>query len=78
MNLKILSVEQARTVNVAWIEINTPVGNFIIQDGYTPTIFMLAQGKPLILCLADNSQETIDIKNGILEIDRIQATLLLY
>lgn len=78
MQVKILSPDSQRTVDASWIEINTDVGNFVIQEGYRPTIFVLAQKQPCIIGFDNGSQETLDVQHGILEINRTKAMLLLY
>jgi F0F1-type ATP synthase epsilon subunit len=38
MNLTIISPTHTHTYTVQWCEIETPVGNFVIQKGHAPTI----------------------------------------
>jgi F0F1-type ATP synthase epsilon subunit len=65
-----------RMVNVAWLEVNTPVGNFVIQRGHAPTIMALEPGKPVVYCLKNGKQESLIINRGVVEITRDSATLL--
>lgn len=76
MKLEIISPEQTESFNVAWIEINTPTGNFVIQQGHAPTILILSPEKLLNFCLDSGKKESRMIKRGIIEIGRDKATLL--
>ena len=60
-----------------WIELNTPVGNFVIQPGHVPMIVTLAPDKEVIFCLKSGKQESFLVKQGVIDITRDSATLLL-
>jgi F0F1-type ATP synthase epsilon subunit len=77
MNLIIVSPQEKRTIPVSWIEINTAIGNFVIQTGHIPTILLISSHQPITFCLANGKQETLTPSGGILEIQRNKATLLL-
>ncbi len=77
MELHIISPQQTQTFSIAWLEVNTPAGNFIIQDGYAPTVLLLAPNKPLIFRLKSGKQETILPRQGVVEVARDSATVLM-
>ncbi len=79
MELIIVSPFEKKTIQISWIEVNTPVGNFVLQRGHAPMIVSLSAGKDIIICLANGKHETITAqRGGLLEINRIEARLLLH
>ncbi len=77
MKLHIISPLSNRTETIAWIEVNTPVGNFIIQKGHAPTLLSLAPDKEVVFRLDSGKKETLMIKRGFANITRSSVTLLL-
>jgi len=77
MELKITGPEGTQTHEILWVEINTRVGNFIVQPGHTPMIVSLAPDKEVIFCLKNGKQESFTPTSGIAEITRDSAILLL-
>lgn len=78
MILTIVSLKGKTEQHVAWIEINTPDGNFVIQPRHTPTIFILEPHKEFVYCLATGKLETITLEeSALLSITRTSALLLL-
>jgi F0F1-type ATP synthase epsilon subunit len=63
---------------VAWLEVNTPIGNFVIQPGHAPTILTVSSDQPFTMCLHNGKQETFTLSgNGILKVTRREALLLI-
>ena len=62
---------------IDWLEVETDQGNFVICPGHAPMILLLAANKEVIFSLTGGKQEQRVIKGGILEIDRLQATLFI-
>ena len=78
IKLVIISPTSKEEYEVAWIEANTPKGNFVIQPEHIPTTLMLSPNKELIYCFQTGKHETITPENGgILHITRTESTLLL-
>ena len=77
MNFYIISPFEKKTHSVAWLEINTPLGNYVIQPGHVPMILTLSANKELIYCLTSGKQESFIVKQGLIEITRTTATVLL-
>lgn len=77
MKLEIVSSTDHDTYQVAWLELNTPVGNFIIQMGHAPTILSLTPEKLITFRLKSGKQQTIKVQHGIAQISRESTTILL-
>jgi F0F1-type ATP synthase epsilon subunit len=65
------------TAEIAWLELNTPTGNYVIQPGHAPMILALSPRKQLIYALKSGKEEVIMVERGIAEITRTNITLLL-
>lgn len=78
MKLRIVNPTKSTELEIVWLEINTPEGNFIIQNGYIPTTFLLSPNKELHYCFKTGKQESIStLKGGILEITKKEIVALL-
>ena len=77
MELRIVSAEKSQIFSIAWVEANTPVGNFVIQDGHAPMVLALSPGKQLVFQLKSGKKESLTVENGMLEVHRTSATVLL-
>ena len=77
MKLYIITPFSKKTLEIAWLELNTPAGSFVIQPGHAPTILTLAPQKEVRLCLKSGKQESFVAKQGIADITRTTATILL-
>lgn len=76
MKLNIVSPFTKKKLEIAWLEINTPVGNFVIQPGHAPMIVTLSPFKEITICLTNGKQENYFIKQGIVDITRTTITIL--
>lgn len=63
--------------SVAWLEINTPTGNYVVQKGHAPTILVLSPLKPLTFRLKTGKKETLIVKHGVVKIDRTSSTVVI-
>ena len=77
MNVRILRPYETQEIKVAWLEVNTSVGNFVLQRGHAPMILVLSENKPLSYCLQSGKQERHIIPSGILKIDREHVIIVL-
>jgi F0F1-type ATP synthase epsilon subunit len=77
MKLFMVSVSDKKSFDIAWLEVNTAEGNFVMQRGHAPMILVLSPNKPLVYCLQNGTQESTTIAGGILHITRDQATVVL-
>jgi F0F1-type ATP synthase epsilon subunit len=78
MELSIITPTYKKLYAIAWIELETTAGNFVIQPGHAPTILLLTPNNNALFCLSNGKQESVMIKEGgIAHIERNSATLLL-
>ena len=76
MKLTILHPYESKEYAIAWLEVNTSAGNFVLQRGHAPMILVLAEHQPITFCLQSGKQERITVQGGILKIDRDEATIV--
>ncbi len=77
MKLTIISPYEKKVYAISWIELNTPVGNFVIQPGHVPTVLTLSPGEKITFGLANGKRESCTVHQGIAHITRDSATILL-
>ena len=77
MDLHIISPDYELTKKIAWIELNTPRGNYIIQQGHIPFIIPLSPQEPLTFQLESGKQQTIDVLDGIVEVTRTKVIVII-
>jgi F0F1-type ATP synthase epsilon subunit len=77
MQLTILNPQQRQSIEISWIEVETAIGNFVIQKYHVPTILTVLPHQPVTYQLTNGKQETFISPGGILQINRESATLLL-
>lgn len=76
MKLVINTPTQEITHQIAWLEINTLTGNYVIQKGHVPTIMMLAPDQPLAYRLLTGKEEAMLVQHGFVTIDRESARIV--
>lgn len=77
MKLTIIKPDHVVEHQILWLEVITDQGSFIIQPEHAPTVFVLAHGHPLTFCLKDNTQESIIVMQGVVEVSRTNVLVLL-
>ncbi|MGB8367096.1 MAG: hypothetical protein WCD44_01945 [Candidatus Babeliales bacterium] len=77
MELRIITPQHTQKYIVIWIDLHTPEGNLVIQPNHAPIILLLSPGKEVTFCLKNGKQESVMVKQGIIEIMRTHATLLI-
>lgn len=78
MNLQIISPLRILNYDVAWLEVNTNVGNFIIQKGHVPTLLVLSPNEEIIFRLKNGKEESIMVTSGIVEVTREKSTVIIH
>ena len=78
MKLHIISSFEKKEFTISWLELNTPVGNFVIQPGHVPTVLTLSKNKPIVFELENGKKRVIKVSGGIAEITRTDATILVH
>ena len=78
IELTLLSLNKKKEVTVAWIELNTPDGNFVVQPGYTPAVFLVSAGAEFIYKLKNGKEEVIvPAEQSLFKIEHSKALLFL-
>lgn len=77
MELTIITPTSAQKISIAWLEINTPVGNFVIQPGHAPMVVTLSPKEKVMYGLENGKRESIMVNLGTAHITRTAVTLLL-
>lgn len=77
MQLLVISPYDQHEYMIVWLDIQTPQGNFVILPGYAPAIFTLLPNNPYIFCLENGVQKSVLIRNGILEVQRDKAKIIM-
>lgn len=76
MNLTIVSPLEKITHKIAWLEVETDIGNFVIQNGHVPTVLILKKDQDVTFCLTNGKQNTIKVHTGVVHVTRDSATII--
>lgn len=77
MKLTLIKPYDKQELLIQWLEVNTDVGNFVLQKGHAPMILVLKENQPITYALANGNQTSEKIAGGILKIDRQRVIILL-
>lgn len=77
MKLQIITTQRTIEHEIEWAELNTPVGNMIIQHGHNSMIIELASGHEFIYQKEGGFKDSIMIIQGIAHITRNEIKILL-
>lgn len=80
MNLKLISPvpNLNKTISgVSWLEVDTPIGNFVILQEHAPTILILKENSFARYGLQTGKQAQIQIAQGLLYVKKDSLTILL-
>jgi F0F1-type ATP synthase epsilon subunit len=77
MKLKIITTQKTVEYDVDWVELNTPVGNMIIQQGHAPMIIQLSSGYEFSYHISDGTTESIMIVQAVAHITRFEVQVLI-
>lgn len=78
MQLHVIGIDQKEEFKVLWVELQTRVGNFIIQPEHAPMIVELQPESQIRFCLENSKQKTIDIASGFAHVTRELVTILIH
>ncbi len=76
MMLSIVTPLHTLDYEVAWLEVNTNVGNFVIQKGHAPTILVLQPQQEIIFRLKNGKEESLMAQSGVVEVTREKSTVI--
>lgn len=77
MELVIISPYYRQQQIVAWLDVVTPYGNFVIQKGHAPMVVDLLFDHSFSFALENGVQKTIHVRQGFLNVTRTQATIIM-
>ena len=77
MELIITSPLHKDILNVTWLELNTPEGNFIVQEGHAPMIVLLTKESEIIYSLSNGTKQSRFAAQGIAQITRKMVTIIM-
>ena len=77
MFLHISSSLEERNLQIAWIELNTPAGNFVIQPDHAPMVVMLTPMSQVNYRLTTGKEEMKKVRRGVAHVTREGVTLLI-
>ncbi len=77
MQLQIARPTEKKLINILWIDLQTPVGSFVIQPEHAPMIIALKPDSFVTFALENGAQESVAVKQGIAHVTRESVTLLL-
>jgi F0F1-type ATP synthase epsilon subunit len=76
LELTLLTPTSSRTVNATLLEIETLMGNLVIQPGYAPSYIVLKPGSTVSWTLPNETTITLKVVRGFLEVQRTKAVLI--
>lgn len=77
MKLHIVSALHTRVHDVAWVELNSDAGNFVIQSGHAPMLLVLSPNKEIVFRLKNGKEESLKVPQGIADISRTETTVII-
>ena len=77
MKLKIITTQKIVEHEVDWVELNTPVGNMVIQQGHAPMIIQLSAGHELLYQVSGGASESLMIVQAVAHVNRFEVQILI-
>jgi len=77
MKLSVINPHSIQCYTTVWIEINTPVGNMVIQKDHAPMIIEIQPNSEILLMQENGKQISILVKQGFIHITREEIKLLI-
>jgi F0F1-type ATP synthase epsilon subunit len=77
MLLSIVTPQQPRALSVAWLEVETPTGNLVIQPGHAPLVTLIKKNSTCTIAFGDGSLEQIEVFGGILHVRKAEIMLII-
>lgn len=76
MNLSLISPFKRLYKKIAWIEVDTTVGNFVIEPEHAPMILVLEKDSFVNYCLLSGKQERVKVASGMVHIKRDSVSVV--
>lgn len=77
MKFNVISPHSLTHHTVAWIEINTPAGNMVIQENHAPMIVEIESNSELLFMQPNGKQISMMIAQGFIHVQRGEVKLLI-
>jgi len=76
MKLRVISPHLLIEHSIVWLEINTPVGNMVIQKNHAPMIVEVEPNSDILFMQDNGKQMSITVLQGFIHITREDIKLL--
>lgn len=76
MKLSLISPHSFIEHNIVWVEINTPVGNMVIQENHAPMIVEIEPNSEILFMQQNGKQVSLVVVQGFLHVTRQEIKLL--
>lgn len=76
MKLKIIDPYQVTQHTIAWIELETPVGNMVIQENHAPMVIEISPNTEVLFLLNNGKQMSANIVQGFAHVNREEIKIL--
>ena len=76
MKLSVISPQTIQQYLIVWIEINTPVGNMVIQKDHAPMIIEIEPNSEILMMQENGKQVSVLVRQGFLHVTREEIKLL--
>lgn len=76
MKLKIIDPYQVTEHTIAWIELETPVGNMVIQENHAPMVVEILPKSEILFLLNNGKQASQAIVQGFAHVTREEIKIL--
>lgn len=78
MKLIVTTPTKQEIFDIAWLECETPSGNFVVKRGHKPMIVTIEYQNPLKILLRSGKQHMIPVhQGGIVHVNRDEIRVLL-
>ena len=77
MKLIISTPYSLKELSIAWLEVNAPTGNYVIQEGHIPMILSLSPDQKLTFRLKSGREESITVRQGMITVNREETTAII-
>lgn len=77
MDLRIITPTSSVVHSVAWVELATTRGSFVVQEGHAPMLLVLQPDAPVLFLLNNGKVESVVVSKGLAQIERTAVTLVM-
>lgn len=76
MKLSVINPQAIQLYSIVWLEINTPVGNIVIQENHAPMIVEIQPNSEILLMQENGKQLSILVAQGFIHVTYQEIKLL--